>query len=89
MNIEDLRNQIDSIDDELVRLFVKRMELSKHVANYKKAHNLPIYVPSREHEILQKVAMKAGPDLENYTRELYSKIFELSRNYQHQSTEVI
>ena len=89
MNIEDLRKQIDSIDDELVHLFVKRMELSKHVANYKKEHNLPIYVPSRECEVLQKVAKKSGPDLEKYTRELYSKIFELSRNYQQQNTEVI
>lgn len=82
MELKDLRNQIDDIDDELVRLFVKRMEVSAQVADYKKEHNLPIYVPAREREILQEVAEKAGAGLENYSRVLYSMIFELSRSYQ-------
>lgn len=82
MELKDLRNQIDDIDDELVRLFVKRMEVSAQVADYKKEHNLPIHVPAREREILQDVAEKAGAGLENYSRVLYSMIFELSRSYQ-------
>ena len=82
MELKDLRNQIDDIDDEHVRLFVKRMEVSAQVADYKKEHNLPIHVPAREREILQDVAEKAGAGLENYSRVLYSMIFELSRSYQ-------
>lgn len=82
MELKDLRNQIDDIDNELVRLFVKRMEVSAQIADYKKEHNLPIHVPAREREILQDVAEKAGAGLENYSRVLYSMIFELSRSYQ-------
>jgi len=82
MELKEIRDQIDSIDEELVKLFVKRMNLSAQVANYKKANNLPIYVPAREREILQDVAQKAGPEMANYTRVLYSMIFELSRSYQ-------
>ena len=82
MDIKDLRNQIDQVDDELVQLFVKRMGLSAQVADYKKANNMPIYVPAREREILQEVAKKAGPEMENYARVLYSMLFELSRSYQ-------
>ena len=82
MDIKDLREQIDDIDDELVRLFVKRMEISAQVADYKKQNNLPIYVPAREREILKEVAKKAGSEMENYSRVLYSMIFELSRSYQ-------
>ena len=82
MELKELRNQIDAIDDELVRLFVKRMEVSAQVADYKKEKNLPIHVPSREREILQEVANKAGHGMENYSRVLYSMIFELSRSYQ-------
>ena len=82
MEIKDLRNQIDEIDEELVRLFVKRMNISKQVANYKKENNLPIYVPAREREILQAVAKKVDPNMANYSRVLYSMIFELSRSYQ-------
>ena len=82
MDIKDLRSQIDEIDDQLVKLFVKRMSISAQVADYKKAHDLPIFVPAREREILRDVSQKAGAEMGDYTRVLYSMIFELSRVYQ-------
>ena len=82
MDLKDIRTQIDAVDDKLVQLFVKRMNLSAQVADYKKANNMPIYVPAREREILQDVAENAGPEMANYTRVLYSMLFELSRSYQ-------
>ena len=82
MELSEIRQQIDGIDQELVQLFCQRMSLSAQVANYKKANNLPIFVPARERAILQKVAEMAGPEMENYTRVLYSMLFELSRSYQ-------
>ena len=82
MDLTEIRREIDTIDDELVRLFCARMDLSAKVADYKKANNLPIFVPARERAILQSVAEKAGPEMENYTRVLYSMLFELSRSYQ-------
>ena len=84
MNLDELRMEIDKIDDELVRLFVQRMEVSARIGDYKKAHNLPILVPERELQKLQDVAQKAGADMEVYTRVLYSMLFELSRGYQAQ-----
>ena len=82
MDISELRNKIDHIDDQLVKLFVERMDVSRQVAEYKRERNLPILVPAREREKLKDVAEKAGPDMANYTRVLYSMIFELSRSYQ-------
>jgi len=82
MDINELRKEIDEIDTEFVNLFTKRMQLSAKVAAYKKANNLPIYVPARERAILKDVAEKAGPEMANYTRVLYSMLFELSRSYQ-------
>ena len=82
MELKELRAQIDNIDDELVSLFIKRMEISAKVADYKKERNMPIHVPAREREILQEVANKAGSGMDNYARVLYSMIFELSRSYQ-------
>ena len=82
MDISEMRNKIDQIDDQLVKLFVQRMQISEQVAQYKRENNLPILVPARERAILKDVAEKAGPDMANYTRVLYSMIFELSRSYQ-------
>lgn len=82
MEITDIRNEIDQVDRELVQLFVKRMGLSAQISDYKKAHNMPIYAPARERQILQDVSKMAGPEMANYTRVLYSMLFELSRSYQ-------
>ena len=82
MNIQELRNEIDQIDDELVKLFCRRMDAAAQIAACKRENNLPIYVPAREREVLAKVAQTAGDEMGNYTRVLYSMLFELSRSYQ-------
>ena len=65
MDITELREEIDKIDDQLVKLFVQRMQVSEQVAQYKRERNLPILVPAREREKLKDVAGKAGPDMAN------------------------
>ena len=82
MDLKQLRKEIDGIDDQLVQLFAQRMAVSARIADYKKEHDLPIFVPSREQEKLLDVAQKAGSDLQVYTKVLYDLLFELSRGYQ-------
>ena len=82
MDLSQLRNEIDMIDDELVKLFGQRMDVAAKIADYKKENRMPILVPAREREKLLDVAQKAGPEMANYTRVLYSMLFELSRSYQ-------
>lgn len=87
MDLKDLRDEIDKIDDELVKLFVRRMETAAQIAAYKKEHNLPILVPAREQEKLADVAQKAGPAMAGYTKTLYTLLFELSRSHQGRLTD--
>ena len=82
MDLQDLRKDIDTIDDQLVQLFAQRMDVAAKIADFKKDNSMPILVPAREREKLQDVAEKAGPEMANYTRVLYSMLFELSRSYQ-------
>ena len=87
MDLQELRSEIDRIDDELVKLFAQRMDIAAQIGDYKKARNLPVFVPAREREKLQDVAEKAGPEIANYTRVLYSMVFELSRSYQSKGSD--
>lgn len=87
MDLKDLREEIDKIDDELVKLFVRRMETAAQIAAYKKERNLPILIPAREQEKLADVAQKAGPAMADYTKSLYALLFELSRTHQHRLTD--
>lgn len=82
MELTQLREQIDKIDDSLVSLFAERMHIAAQIADYKKENNLPVFVPQREREKLADVAQKAGSEMANYSRVLYSLLFELSRSYQ-------
>lgn len=82
MKLDDLRNEIDLIDDQLIALFVKRMNAALKVAKVKKENDLPVLSSKREQEILAKVTEKVGDDLDVYGRILYNTIFDLSRSYQ-------
>ena len=42
MDLQDYRNQLDQIDDQLAALFKQRMETVRNVADYKKEHNAPV-----------------------------------------------
>ena len=63
MEIEELRREIDGIDEELVRLFVKRMGVSAQVAEYKREKGLPVRNPQRERQLLERVSELAGEEL--------------------------
>lgn len=82
MAIEELRQEIDAIDEELVRLFVKRMGVSAQVADFKKESGRAVLDPSRERRLLERVSELAGEELESQTRVLYNLILSLSRSYQ-------
>ena len=82
MDIKELRKKIDNIDEKIVSLLRERMETSAKVGQYKKENKLPIYDPSRESELFDRVASLAGKELSSYTRVLYSTITDISRSYQ-------
>ncbi len=83
MELKDVREQIDQLDRELVELFVRRMNCSAQVAEYKRNNHMQVLDPARERALLDKVSELAGEEFEEYTRTLYSTILSLSRSYQH------
>lgn len=82
MELKDYRNQIDRIDDEIVRLFQERMDVAAKIAKFKQDNGLPILQSAREREKLADVSTKATEEMQSYLRVLYSLLFELSRTYQ-------
>lgn len=82
-DINDIRKEIDEIDKELVDLYIRRMNCSARVAEYKREHGMPVLDASRERALLNKISELSGSELEGYARTLYSTILDLSRSYQH------
>ena len=82
MELKDYRDQLDRVDDEIIKLFTERMELCAGIAGYKKENSLPVLDVRREREKLMDIAQKTKPELRDYALSLYSLIFELSRSSQ-------
>lgn len=81
-DLSTIREEINKIDEQIVALWKKRMEICLDVAKYKKENNLPILDENREKALLNRVGSLAGEDLDGYCRELYEKIMSISRDYQ-------
>ena len=80
--LEQLRGQIDQIDDKIIALFKERMQVSDEIAMFKKEHDMPTLAPGRERALLARVAEEAGEEFADYTESLFRTIMAASRSYQ-------
>ena len=81
MSLDNIRKEIDAIDNELVSLLKKRMLCSLKVAEIKKQQNLPVLHPEREQAIIDKVS-DAGGEFGSYIASVYREIMGVSREAQ-------
>ncbi|MBO7683199.1 MAG: chorismate mutase [Kiritimatiellae bacterium] len=77
--LDDVRQKIDRIDEELVRLFLERLAVSREVALAKRSTGGAITDPAREREILSRVSKAAGLENENAARLFFSTLFSISK----------
>ena len=79
MDIQELRQRIDTIDHKLVELYCQRMETSRIIGEFKRENNLPVRDSERERALLNKVAELAGEENEQGIRALYQLLLDQSR----------
>ena len=58
-NLNELRRQIDELDNQLLDLLAKRMRVSREIGQYKKEHDMPVLQTARYDEILSKRVSQA------------------------------
>ncbi len=75
MNLDDLRNQIDSLDSEIVRLLNERINVVLSIGEEKKKAGAEIYVPSRERAVFDKIKhLNEGPLPDESAHAIYREI---------------
>ena len=83
MDLKELRNKINEIDEELLSLYLKRMDISKQIGKYKKEHNLPIYDSKREEELINNLLNKINNnELKDNYKKIILLILDESKNQQ-------
>ena len=83
LDLTKLREERNETDEEIVRLFKKRMAIASGVAEYKKEHGLPVLDAARERALLEKISVLAGEEMDGYARTLYRTMLDVSRAYQY------
>ncbi len=58
-SLNELRAEIDKIDDTLLELLSRRMRVSREIGQYKKEHDMPIFQAQRYEEVLARRAAQA------------------------------
>ena len=79
-DIDDLRQRIDWIDEQLVRLLNARAECALQVGQFKKACGMDIYQPEREREVLEHVQqLNTGPLDDDAIKRLFERVIDENR----------
>jgi chorismate mutase/prephenate dehydratase len=82
LDLTKLREEINDVDEKLIELFKKRMNIAAEVAEYKKEHGLPVLDAARERALLERISQMAGEELGGYARTLYHTMMDVSKAYQ-------
>lgn len=86
MDLDIIRQEIDQIDDQIVKLLEERMHLVEGVVAYKKASGKPILDTKREEVFFEKVRSRVED--KRYQETIvatFSDILKRSRDYQDQN----
>lgn len=90
INLDEIRNNINEIDEKIAVLFEQRMENVKKVAEYKIANGKPILDEAREKAVIERnVAYIKNEDLKPYYVSFIKDMMKISRVYQKNLTEVV
>ena len=78
-DLPEVRKDLDSIDSQMIDLFLQRMKLADEVADYKAKNHLPILDREREREKLARVANSVPMEFRNYAQVLEGLLMEAAR----------
>jgi chorismate mutase len=86
--VKTLRERVDAVDHELVRLLNERAQLVQEMGAYKQEAGIPFFDPKREEEILSKVAEEnPGPIYDSSMRDIFELIMHRIRDLEIQRNE--
>ena len=85
--IKPFRLEIDELDEKIVILLNKRAAAATNIGHIKREYNMPVYVPSREEEVLSHVkSLNPGPLSNNAIGRLFERIIDESRRLERETS---
>lgn len=90
MDIDAIRDEINRLDDELLKIFNQRASLALKIGEIKKEKGIPVYDPDREKRIFQRMkSLNAGPLEDEAIVRLFERVIDESRRLERIRTKGI
>lgn len=86
-DLENLRKEINDIDDRIVFLMEKRMCVVARIAETKKEANVDVRDEKREKDVVLRLKKNCGARFLPYIDEFYQTVFKISRSSQNEIIE--
>ena len=80
--LEEARIEINEADSMMAKIFEQRFMAVKDVLAYKKEHDLPIFDPVREQEVIARNTALVNEELQPYYKEYLQMLMDISKEYQ-------
>jgi chorismate mutase/prephenate dehydratase len=86
MGLDELRERLDILDEQMMALLSERAKIVHKVADFKRHHNIPVYIPEREAAIIERLrALNPGPLSGDAVERIYRTIVEEMRKFESKS----
>ena len=89
LQLAQLREAIDTVDAEILRLVASRVELVLSIAEFKRAQQMPVYDPDRERSVIDRLLGLAPANLDpQLVRRIFERIIDESRRVEQHQPQV-
>ena len=89
-NLDELRKEIDAVDEQLVKLLEKRLDIVTKIGEYKIANNIPVIDRSRSELVIEKAVSRLSSEkYKGEMTEMFSNMISVSENMQKRTNSVI
>jgi len=86
MGLDILRKRLDLIDEQIISLLSERARVIVKLADFKRYHNMPVYVPEREASIIERLrTINPGPLSGDAIERIYRKVLDEMRKFESQN----
>lgn len=81
-DLKDYRIQLDTIDEEMKKLFLERMKIVEEISAFKKQNNLNIEDKNREQEMCARLSSDVSEEYKSYYLMFLNEVINISKSYQ-------
>jgi chorismate mutase/prephenate dehydratase len=86
MGLDELRERLDILDEQVMSLLSERARVILQVADFKRHHGLPVYVPEREAALIERLRLiNPGPLSGDAIERIYRTVVEEMRKLESES----